>query len=1067
MTFGVAHAQLQNITGTVSSGGEPLPGASVVVKGTKVGVTADFDGNYTIVAKPGDILVFTYIGFVKKEVTVGTSKKMNVSLSEDVAKLDEIVVIGYGSVRRKDLTGAVVSLKTEDLDKVKPVSFEGTLAAKASGVQVVSSEGGPGAGSKIRIRGGTSINASSDPLYVIDGFAIEGTAQGTGLGIGNSSTSPLANIDPSNIQSIEILKDASATAIYGSRGANGVILITTKRGKKGRANLSFETFTSFSTISNKLDLLTAQEFVDYRLEYTPWDPNVEGNQFMGAYRDQYGNPIDLNDPRVILTDWQDEITRTAITTNYKIGLSGGTDKTSYSASFSYLNQEGIIKTTDYERYSANFRVDQNISDKLKTGISLNVGYNQSGGIVSAATENGNGRSGVITQAVLFSPAQGLTQYDDAVYDENGRIVSLRNGDVSNPNLILENDINKRIGYNIYSNAYIQYKLTDDLIFKSSIRLNMFGNKGKRYFSEKFGWGQSANGRAFVGTGLGKGITVEQNLNWRKSFGVHTFNVTAVYEQQQGSYENLITASTGFNLPNINIDNLGTAEVTLPSRSDYSDSVLKSYLARIQYDFSDKWTLNVSGRYDGSSRFAEGGRWGFFPSAGIAWKTSNEDFLKGNNVISNLKLKASYGETGNASIGSYRSLARASLASAIFNGSSLTTGVAINQLSNPDLTWETTSQLDAGISLGLFDSKIAMEIDYYEKETTDLLLARPLPTTSGFETSFQNIGSMTNKGFEFSLNTVNIETEDFSWTSNFNISFNKNEITNLGDADEFFVTATGSNQITNDYVVRVGESLGSIFGIEVDGVYNYSDFAAFDGLSNAEAAAKMRQDAADQNLPYYDLTYTLKDGTVTSSGVGNLDNYRPGMPKFVDQNGDGNVDAEDRTIIGRTAPKHFGGLTNNFKYKQFDLTVIAQWSYGNDVYNKNRDKGEATAIPYFNKYGTQADRWTPENPDTDVAGIWGYGDAGIGGNTYSHFIEDGSYLRIANITLGYNLPKKTTEKMGIKSIRFYGAVDNAFLFTKYTGFDPDVSVGNNQLTPGLDSDSYPRARTFRLGLNVGF
>ncbi len=1066
MTIGAAQAQSQTIKGVISSAGEPLIGANVIIKGTSQGAVTDFDGNYSIRAKAGDVLVFTYIGYVDKEVTVGTSPTINVSLVENVSKLDDVVIIGYGSVKRKDLTGSVVSLKAADLDKVKPVSFEGTLAAKASGVQVVSSQGGPGAGFKIRVRGGTSITANSDPLYVIDGFAIDGGPTSTALGLGNSNTSPLAAIDPSNIESIEILKDASATAIYGSRGANGVIIITTKRGKKGRANLNFDMWTSFSTISNKIDLLTAQEFVDYRLEYTPWDPANPSGQFVGAYRDPFGNPLDLNDPRVVLTDWQDEITRVAISNNYKLSATGGSDNSSYSASFSYLDQEGIIKTSNFERYSANLRLDQNISSKLKAGVNANVGFTQNSGVISAANENANGRSGIITNSILFSPVQGITQYDDAEYDENGRLISLRSGDVINPTLGLENDINRGKSYNMYGNAYLQYQITPGLSFKSSIRLNMYGNKGQRYFSEKFGWGRSANGRAFVGTSFGKGLTTEQNLNFRKSFGQHSINVTAVYEQQETSFENVISSATGFNIPGVNLDLLQSAEVTLPTRSTFSPSFLKSYLARIQYDFSDKWVLNLSGRYDGSSKFASNKKWAFFPSAGLAWKVSNEKFLQNNNTISNLKLKASYGETGNQGIGTFGSISQTQLSNAIFGGN-LTTGAAINTLDNADLTWETTAQLDAGFSLGLFNNRVSIEAGYYNKETTDLLLLVPVPSSSGFETALKNIGSMTNKGFEFALNTVNIDTENFTWTSNFNISFNKNEITNLGDANEFFVTSIGDNQITNDYIVRVGEPLGSVYGIEVDGVYNYADFPAFDGLSDMEAASKMRQDAEDQGIPYYDLVYTLRDGVVTSSGVSDLDSYRPGMPRFVDQNGDGHVNSDDRTIIGKTVPEHFGGFTNNLTYKNFDLSILAQWSYGNDVYNKNRNKGEATAIPFFNKYSTIADRWTPENPNTDVAGIWGFGDNSTGSDAYSTYIEDGSYLRISNITLGYTLPKELTERFGIKTFRFYAAVDNAFLFTNYSGFDPDVSVGNNQLTPGLDTDSYPRARTFRVGLNVGF
>ncbi|WNH11966.1 SusC/RagA family TonB-linked outer membrane protein [Thalassobellus suaedae] len=1065
--FSVSYGQSKKVTGSVTSAGEPLLGVNIKVKNTNQGAVTDFDGNFEINASAKDVLVFSYLGYQNKEVTVGDNKVLKIVLQEDASKLDEVVVIGYGSVKRKDLTGSVVSLKAEDLDKVKSVSFEGALASKASGVQVVSSEGGPGAGFKIRVRGGSSINASNDPLYVIDGFAIDGTAQGTGLGLGNSSTSPLASMDPSTIESIEVLKDASATAIYGSRGANGVIIITTKQGKKGRADFNFETYTSFGNISNKIDLLSAQEFVDWRYEYTPWDPNDPGDQFVGAFRDQFGNDLNLLDPRVILTDWQDEITRTAVTKNYKVSSTGGSDNSSYSASFSYINQEGIIKTSSFERYNGNLRLDQNIGERIKVGVNANMGFNNTGGVVSAASENANGRSGIITNAVLFSPVQGLTRYGDAEYDDDGRLISLRSGDISNPNVILESDINSGTQHNIYGNVYVQYKIANGLTFKSSLRLNTFGGKNKRYFSEKYGWGRSANGRAFVGTFQGQGITSEQNLNFNKSFGDHSLNVTAVYEQQATSFENVTSASTGFDLPNINLDNLGSATVTLPTQSTFSDNSLKSYLGRIQYDYDNRFTLNVSARYDGSSRFAEGNKWGFFPSAGFAWKVNNEKFLENVDWLNSLKLKVSYGETGNTSIGSYRSLASAGLASTIFNGNNLVTGVAVERLANEDLTWETTSQADAGISIALFNSRLSIEADYYEKETTDLLLERPLPSTSGFKTAFQNIGALENKGFEFALHTINVQTDNFTWSSDFNISFNKNKVLNLGDANEFFIRAIGDNQIQDDYVVRVGESLGSIYGLQVDGVYNYSDFAAFDGLTDAQAAEKIYADAAAQGVPYYDVVYTLKDGVVISSGQPNINNYRPGMPKFADQNNDGIVNSDDRTIIGRTVPDHFGGFTNNFSYKNFDLSVLTSWSYGNDVYNKNIKQATSQAIPYFNKYGSVRDRWTPENPNTDVPVIWGNGDAGISGNAYSNYVEDGSFIRLANVTFGYSLDKEVANKLGLKSFRVYGSVDNLYVWTNYSGYDPDVSVGNNQLTPGLDIDSYPRARTFRIGLNVGF
>ncbi|WP_226789021.1 SusC/RagA family TonB-linked outer membrane protein [Polaribacter porphyrae] len=1061
---GFAQSQTK-INGTVSDKNEPLPAASVLIKGTSRGVVTDFDGNFEITASENETLVVSYLGYVAQEILIGNKTTFNIILKADSSTLDEIVVIGYGSVKRKDLTGSVVSLKAEDLDKVQNVSFEGALAAKASGVQVIASEGGPGAGFKVRVRGGTSINASNDPLYVIDGFAISGESESSSIGLGNSTTSPLASIDPSTIESIEVLKDASATAIYGSRGANGVIIITTKKGKKGRVDVNFETFTGFSVLSNKIDLLNAQEFVDWRYEYTPWDPNNPNDQFGRAFRDQFGNNVDLRDPRVILTDWQDEISRTAIIKNNKISITGGSDKSSYAASFSHLDQQGIIRTSNYERYNLNLRLDQNITENLKGGMNLNFGYNKRNGVVSAANENANGRAGIVTNSILFSPVQGLTRLPGAQYDDEGRLLALRDGDIVNPNRTLEENINRGKGSNVFGSVYLEYKIADGLKFKTSLRGNAYNNKGQAYFSGKFGWGQFTNGRIFTNFSQGSGVITEQNLNYNKSFGNHRLNITAVFEQQEGSFEFAALNATGFAIPGVNLDNLGTAAETLPTRSDFVKNTLRSYLARIQYDFSNRFTVNLSGRYDGSSRFAEENRWGFFPSAGVAWKISNEEFFKDVKFIDNAKIRASYGETGNNQIGSFRSLEATQLGAYVFGGSTFTSGLSINQLANPDLTWETTRQYDVGLNLAMFNNRVNLEIDYYSKETRDLLLEVPIPATSGFEFAFKNLGAVSNKGLEISINSTNIDTENFTWNSNFNISFNKNRVLNLGGANEFFTTAIGDNQITNDYIIRVGEALGSFYGVKTDGVYNYSDFVEFDGLTDAEAAAKIIQDGVAQNVPYYDVFYTLKNGTVTTQGV---TQYRPGLPKFQNQNpGEDNiVNSEDRVILGNSQPIHFGGFTNNFTYKNFDLSILTSWSYGNEIYNKNRVRLGFQEVPFFNKGGFVRDRWTPTNPNTDVPGIWGNGDGGFTGLANSSYIEDGSFIRIANVTLGYRLSKSTLEVLGLKSLRIYGSIDNLYVFTNYSGYDPDVSVGRNQLTPGLDSDSYPRSRAFRIGLNVG-
>jgi TonB-dependent starch-binding outer membrane protein SusC len=1066
-SIGIAHAQNRTVKGIVFGEDGYLYGVRILIKGTTNTTFTDFDGSFNANVTDKDVLVVSYIGYRTREVSVGVNTKLEIRLGKETANLEEIIVIGYGSSKKKDLTGAVASIKAEQFDNVKANSFEGSLQARAAGVQVISNQGGPDSGFTVRVRGGTSINASSDPLYVIDGFAIPGGGPTTNnsTGLGNSTTSPLSTLDPSTIESIEVLKDASATAIYGSRGANGVIMITTKKGKKGKTAFNFETFTNVSTVSKKIDMLSPQEYVDWRLEFTPWNPNGT-DPLIGEFRDQFGNDISLTDPRVKQYNWQNNIFRTAFTKNYKLSMAGGAENNSYSATFSYADQEGIVKTSNSQKYNLNINMDQNVGKRFKTGAMINMGFIKSSGIVSASTEDANGRSGVISNALSFSPVQGLTRFPDAEYDTEGNLVSFRNGDFANPNRILNDNINRGKIFQTFGNMHLEYKISEHLKFKSTVGANLFLNKGEAYFTEQFGWSRTFGGVAFTRTGMAVGLRTEQNLNYSQKFGKdkeHSVNVTAVYEQQQSSWESTASSSSGFKIPGVNLGNLQTALVTNPVSSVINKDQLQSYLTRIQYDYSDRYSLNLSARYDGASKFAEKARWGFFPSAGVAWKISNEKFLKGNKVVNDFKLRASYGATGNAQIEPYQSLSTAGLASYVFSGNQITTGTTISRLENNALTWETTTQSDIGLVLGLFGNKIWFEADYYDKRTKNLLLNVPLPATSGYKTVFKNLGELSNKGYEFSLNTTFIDNKEFSWKSSFNISFNKNKVLNLGDAKQIFVESIGSNQIGDDYVIRVGEPLGLIYGLKTDGVYNYGDFTEFNGLTEQQSAEKIRTDAATAGLGYFDVFYTLKTGVTKV----NTTKYRPGMQKFADQNGDGVINTDDRTIIGRTAPKHFGGFTNNFKYKNLDLSILTSWSYGNEIYNKTKRLLSGQDVPYPNKVGNVRDRWTPENPNTIISGVFGESDSQLLGNAISSSVEDGSYLRISNITLGYNFPKTFVKRINLTSFRLYSSLDNVYVFTKYSGYDPDVSVGSNQLTPGLDFDAYPRARIFRFGVTVGF
>ena len=1086
-SFTSVYGQQLKVKGTVTGDGSLLPGVSVSVKGDQVGSVTDFDGNFEISANKDDVLVFSFVGFKTLEVDLEGRNNLEVNLIADVSELDEVVVVGYGSVKRKDLTGAVSTIKSDEIEKIKTTSFEGAIASKAAGVQVVRSEGGPDAAFKIRIRGGTSINASNDPLYVIDGFPIMGGSVSTSIGQGNSSTSPLATLDPSSIESIDILKDASATAIYGSRGANGVILITTKKGVPGRSQISFESYFGVSRLANKLDVLSAQEFIDFRNDYQTWFPafaaindDTNQNKFLAeGFRVDDGTgtyiPIDLAtmtfDPPILIDDWQDVITRSAITKNYRLSANGGNKNTRYNASFSYQDREGIIRTSEIERYTGNFNITTKLNDKLEAGFNGNVGHIYRSGVVTAASNNSQGRSGIVTSAILFPPVQSPTQWFQNEYDpETGRLIANRNGDVSNPELMLSENTNTGTTLQTSLNAYLAYELAEGLTFKSSIRGFSMAVKNKAWFTNKFGWARGVGGRSITKFYNSSSLVTEQNLNYLKDFGDHRINATLVYERQQRTSENLTSNSTGFDIPNLNLDALQGALNTEPTQSYAFNSSVESFLARVQYDAFNKYLLTASLRYDGSSRFAEEKRWDYFPSLGLAWRISNESFLKNNSLISDAKLKFSYGQSGNTEIPAFKSIAQAGISSYVFGGSSLSAGSSIIQLANEDLTWESTREIDYGLSLGLFNNRITLEADYYDKETSNLLLEVPLPATSGYQTAFKNLGLVSNKGHEFALNANMIENRDFNWNMNFNISFNENKVLDLGDADEFFVTAIGDNQTNNDYVVRVGESLGSIYGLAYDGVYNYQDFVEFDGMSIDEANAKLVADAAavgDGTEMWWTLNqYTLKEGVPVNALVTN-GTYRPGMTKFKDINGDGVINDDDRHIIGNTLPKHFGGMTQNFNYKNFDLSVQTSWSYGNDVYNKTLKKGAQTAVPWRNKFSIVDDRWSPENPNGTFTAFSAGNSGDVGSAAYDLYLEDGSYFRIGNITMGYTFPKEVMKKIGIKHLRLYVSLDNVHIWTKYSGWDPDVSVGNNQLTPGLDVDSYPRSRTFRTGIVARF
>ncbi len=1118
LSFSFVSAQTKTISGTVTTDGIPLPGVSVTIKGKSVGAVTDFDGLYAIEAEESDVLQFIYVGYVTEDVTVGDKTTVDVSLTEDVNNLTEVVVVGYGTLEKKELTGSQVSLKSEDFDKVQAVSFEEAIQGKAAGVQVTTSQGGPGDAATIQIRGATSINASSAPLYVIDGVEIDGDPIGVGGSddTGSASSSPLSLIDPSNIESIEILKDANATSIYGSRGANGVVIIQTKSGKGtgDKLILDLDVTTGVQTISNHIDLLGAQEFVDYYNEAFPYDPARPGSRFQQlAFRDNNGGDLPLNEldgtgrPRLGVRDFRNRIFREALINKYSLGARTGNSTSWFSGNLSYTDQEGIVKNTDYKRIQASVNVGGNVNSRLQIGVQASGGRADRSGIVSASPDaSGTGSTfGVITNLALAPPVQARFDEgrngngaDGIVQDETGFVTNANGRIIVNPEVQVSETVNNSFELFGYLSTYLEYKIFDDLKFRSTVSFNAYENQGRVYFPRTFGWG-------LVNGGLAS-ITLYNQSRWQNNNTLtydklisnkHKLNAVLGTSILRNEVRTQRTQATVFQSDSVNLDDLAAAS-NVSVNTDRQENGLLGIFGRINYSYDGRYVLNVTARGDKSSRFFPGStQWGFFPSAGFTWNASEEAFFDNIGFISNLRFKGSVGQTGNDKIGVFRSqLAFNSTRGGEFRGRFFNVSAAgvrggsranaffLSQASNPDLTWETTTQYDIGGELGLFNNRLNIGVDWFRKETTDLLLDRPTASQSGFAVILENTGEVRNEGYEFSFSSVNIDTGNFRWSTNFNISFIENDVISLGGVqEEFTITSSVGRSVSNEFIVREGAPIGSVYGYVSDGVYQFSDFEDFDGLTPEQSENLYRTGTTDGSG-----ALIVSGGDVSSGGVrraadptkfdpfklkegvaqnGNAPN-RPGQQKLKDLNGDGQVNESDLTIIGDTNPDHFGGITNTFKYKSWDLSVAMNWKYGNDVYNKNLFTG-FNRNQFTNKYGIARDRWTPSNQNTRVHSLRGrVREEGFA--TVSDFIEDGSFLRLQNITLGYNLPKLAIEKLGLVQLRIYGAADNVHVWTDYSGYDPDVSVStgaNAGLTTGVDFDAYPKSRTFRLGIKATF
>lgn len=1047
LIFIVQFSQAQNIrvTGTIKDiKGEVLPGVSIRVKNTAAGTTSTQAGKYDIAVKSGkSILTFTLVGFKIAEVPVNERREINITLYEEDTKLNEVVVVGYGSVKKGDLTGSVGVVNMADLAKAPVPSFADALAGRVAGVTVKANDGQPGSQMNITVRGVGSLTQNVSPLFVVDGFAMEDFDLGT--------------LSPDDVASISVLKDASSTAIYGARGSNGVIVIETKKGKTGPPAVRYNGSLGFSNVTKRLKMMDPYEFIKFELERfaTAVTPVYFPNLAAGATPDPevYKNQAGI--------DWQDKVLTTGITQIHNLSVAGGANGTKYLASGSYYKGDGTIINTQYNKMQGRVSLDQVISRKVMAGVNMNyIRENSSGILPSDGAIGGSSSSSFFTSAWGYRPIAGPQPgAEDALENELiDPYLNPTNDFRINPVLMAENEVRSYDNTNFLANGYLNYNITKDLVLTVRANLDHRLRQNNYFYNSKTRYGVVRPGISGLGVQAGVSysqynlVSNENFLTYKKQFSTdHQLELKAGASLEQINVQNFGLKSTS--IPNEELGLSGLDEGTpLPNTAVISQSAMQSFFGGANYSYKSKYLFTASFRADGSSKFAPGNKWGYFPSGAFAWRMSDEKFMQRLPAISDAKLRISYGLSGNNRVGDFSYLSSLSLPVASyysFNNQTPAKGTSPSNLGNSDLKWETSAQLDLGYDLSLFKNRIDLTVDVYRKTTDNLLLLATLPLTSGYATGYKNIGSIRNDGLEISLATVNIHAKDFTWSSEFNISFNKNKILSLNDNQPYMLNTVswdGNYSSTPLYISQVGGPAAEFWGLIWDGNYQYSDFDLVAGK------------------------YVLKSNITTNGNP--RQNIQPGDIKYKDLNGDLVVNASDRTTIGKTLPIHMGGFSNDFSYKGFKLNVFFQWSYGNNIFNANRIvfEGGYNVLPFQNQYATYADRWTPTNPSNTLfrAGVGGAGSgAGPNGALSSLTIEDGSYLKLKTVALEYGIPAKYLNKIQIKSLTLGVSAQNLYTWTKYSGVDPEVSVRNSILTPGFDFSAYPQARTIVFSIKSTF
>jgi TonB-linked SusC/RagA family outer membrane protein len=1022
---------LRRLSGAVidDSTKDPLVGAIVKVAGTNRSVRTSESGGYQIMAKTGEILEISYISYKTHTVKVGTAFIYNVAMKPDEKSLNEVVVIGYGQVNKVDLTGSVAQVKLQDMEKAPVGSFEQALQGRVAGVVISSTDGQPGEAMNIVIRGGNSITQDNSPLYVIDGFPVEDFSN--------------AAINPDDIESMNILKDASATAIYGARGANGVILIETKKGKVGAPVITFNNTVGVQQVQKTMAMMTPYEFVKYQVDLNPATANTYYLSGKNRTLEDYLN--------IEGVDWQDQVFRTSINRIHNIAIRGGNQQTKYSVSGSIFDQEGILLNSAYNRYQGRISIDQIISKKLSAGFNVNISKRMSDGSVIREGEGSTVTSHLLTRVWAYRPVTGSEDtnlLEEEMDDEAENQYDAR----FNPVMTSMNAYNIRKNTDVSANGYVNYKINSAFTFKSTATVFNSTNNSENFYSSKTPQGSlisyfNTKGiNASISSGERLTLSNNNTLTFNKTYQKnHKITAMGGVELQTSSYK-----ASGYATQQIPNEELGIPGMDqgnpLSTSSSLSEYALFSGFARLSYGYKSKYLFTATARADASSKFSPQNRWGYFPAVAAAWNMQNEEWFKNSlGFVSNSKLRASYGLNGNNRVQEYSrffSLDQPFSGSYSWGNSTPTLGAFITSPENRNLKWETTESYDLGWDLAFFKGKIDLTLEVYRKNTRDLLLNALLPTSSGYASAMKNIGSIRNEGLEVTLSTVNVKTKKFSWNTDFNISFNKSKILALNESqDKLFSNPSFISQYTINplYISEVGQPVGMFQGFVWEGTYKYDEF--------------------DQSPTG---AYTLKTG-IADNGTTNV---QPGDIKYRDLNNDGTINAYDLTLLGRGLPIHTGGLNNNFSYGNLSLNVFFQWSYGNKIYNANRlsFEGNGNVRTLFNQYASYADRWTPENPESDIFRANGHG---VIGYHSSRVLEDGSYIRLKTVALDYRFPARWIKPLQMKNLVLGVAGQNLITWTKYTGMDPEVSTRNTTLMPGFDYSAYPIARTLVFTLKSTF